>query len=583
MIEIIHSSNVEIEEIKDFRDLFYHPLKKYGDGPAFKYKTRNDKTIKEYRTISNSQYIKDFEGLGTSLLDLNLKDKKIAVISENRYEWCVAYAAITAGLGIVVPLDRALKPEEIENAIIKSEVEGIVYSKNYISVINSVRKNKDCKLKVFVNMDEEKSSRKEESFTQLVEKGSKQIEKGNNKYKELEINPDAISVLIFTSATTSNSKLVALSQSSICTNVAGAAATFDVGRGDTLLSFLPLSHIFEGTVGFLYAYYAGAMLTYADGLRHLGENIKEYQISCMISVPLLYEGIQKNIIKEVQKAGKYNKFKVGLRLSSMMMKIGIDKRKEIFADIHRSLGGNVRLFVSGGAELSADVQKWYNSIGITLTQGYGATETSPIIAAGYPPYVKPGTVGKIFPKVKVKIDSPDESGEGEILVKGKTVMIGYYNDIEATKEAFDDDGWFKTGDLGRFTEDGFLSVTGRKKTVIVLKNGKNVYPDEIENVLNQLEGVKESMVFGAPQKGDKSNPKLCAKIVYDEEFFEGKDDKKIYDYIWKEVKKVNKKHSTYKYIKEIYLDKEELIKTTTRKIKRYEEMVKIEKLLVNQK
>ncbi len=580
MIEIIYSSDVEIEEIKNFRELFKCPLIKFGDGPAFKYKTRNDKTIKEYRTISNSQYIKDYESLGTMLLDMELKNKKIAIISENRYEWSVAYATITCGLGIVVPLDRALKAEEIETAIIKSEVEGIIYSKKYADIINKVRKNKDSKLRHFINMDLDKSNKKEESYKALVEKGAKIIEKGNTKYSDLEINPDVTSILIFTSATTSNPKLVALSQKSVCTNVAGIQAVFDVGRGDTFLSFLPLSHIFEATVGFLYAYYSGAMITYADGLRYLAENIKEYQISCMISVPLLFEGIQKNIIKEIQKQGKYNIFRAGLRLSSMLMKIGIDKRKEIFKDIHRSLGGNVRLFVSGGAELSKDVQKWYNNIGILLTQGYGATETSPIVAAGYPPHVKPGTVGKIFPKVKVKIDSSDESGEGEILVKGPTVMIGYHNDIEATKEAMDEDGWFKTGDLGRFTEEGYLSITGRKKTVIVLKNGKNIYPDEIENVLNLIPGVEESMVFGAPQKGDSTNLKLCAKIVYNEEHFEGIEESKIHDILWKEVKKVNKKHSTYKYIKEIYLSKEELIKTTTRKIKRYEEMKKIEKVLI---
>lgn len=579
MIEMIYTSDVEIEEIKDFRDLFKHPLEKYGDGPAFKYKTRNDKTIKEYRTISNSQYIKDYESLGTALLDMDIKDMKIAILSENRYDWCVAYAAITCGLGIVVPLDRALKPEEIETSIIKSEVEVVIYSKDFVDIINKIRKNKESKLNHFINMDLEKSSKKEESFNTLIEKGTKLIEKGNTKYREIEINPDATAILLFTSATTSNPKLVALSQKSVCTNVAGAHAVFDIGRGDTLLSFLPLSHIFECTVGFLYVYYSGAMITYADGLRHLGENIKEYQITAMISVPLLYEGIQKNIIKEVKKQGKYNVFRAGLRLSSMLMKIGIDKRREIFKDIHRSLGGHVRLFVSGGAELSKEVQKWYNNIGILLTQGYGATETSPIVAAGYPPHAKPGTVGKVFPKVKVKIDSPDETGEGEILVKGPTVMIGYHNDIEATKESMDEDGWFKTGDLGRFTEDGYLSVTGRKKTVIVLKNGKNVYPDEIEGIIDSIPGVLESMVFGAPQNEDASNLKLCAKIVYDESHFEGKDEKEIHNYLWKEIKKMNKKHSTYKYVKEIYLTKDELIKTTTRKIKRYEEMKKIEKVL----
>lgn len=235
--------------------------------------------------------------------------------------------------------------------------------------------------------------------------------------------------------------------------------------------------------------------------------------------------------------------------------------------------------MAGGAALSKDVQKWYNDIGINLRAGYGTTETGPIISAEYGENIKPGSVGKGFPGVQILIDDEDDKGEGEIFVKSKALMMGYYNNLEATKEVIDEDGWFKTGDLGRIDKDGFLYITGRTKTVIVLKNGKNVFPDEIEGALNQIHGVKETMVFGYPRHDDPLDLTLNALIVYDANEFKNKTEEQIKKEIWKEVKKVNKKHATYKYVKEIYLTQDELTKTTTRKIKRYQEIKRATQLV----
>ena len=580
-MEKIYESEIQPTKIRDFRELFERPLIEFGDGPAFKVKIKNNKNVKEYRTINNSKFISDYKALGTFMYKMGLKGKSVAIVSENRYEWCVSYAAVTCGLGVVVPLDRSLKFEELEAAIIRSEVEAVVYSKKYAQDVKKIRKNKDCKLKYLINMDEEKSNRKELSFYESIDKGNEFLEKGYNSYIKSEINPKAMSILLFTSATTGNSKLVALNQEAICNNVGATDAVFDLTRNDVILSFLPLNHVFEATVGFLYAYYAGTLIAYSDGIKHLAENMKEYKVTCMISVPLLYGGIQTAVLRNIKKRGKEKSFKVGLHMASLLNKVGFDKRKEIFRDLHNSLGGSVRLLISGGAELSKDLQKWYNNVGLFLGQGYGATETGPIISAEYGQNVRYGSVGRVFPGVKVKIDEPNKTGEGEILVKTKSLMMGYYNNLEATKEAIDEDGWFRTGDLGRVDSDGFLYVTGRKKTVIVLKNGKNVYPDEIEYSLNEIKGVQESMVFGMPNKDDPADLRLSAKIVYDAEEFPKKTEEEIKKILWNEVKKVNKKHSTYKYVKEIYLSKEPLIRTTTRKIKRYEEMKKIDELVHN--
>ncbi len=569
----------EFEKITDLKDLINKSAKKYANEDAFKFKTNEPG---KFRIITYKEFVDQVNNLGTALINLGLKDKRIAVISENRYEWGLAYLAAVCGTGVVVPLDRALPGNEIKSLIQRSEAEVVIYSKKYNEVMESLKQEETSKLKYFISMDLKKEENKILSLYELVDNGKKLIEDGDKRFLEAKIDAEKMSIMLFTSGTTSVSKAVALSHKNICTNIQDIASMFDINTNDTFLSFLPLHHTFESTVGFLYPLYAGGCIAYCDGVKHLAENIKEYQITAMISVPILYENMYKKVLRGIAKKGKLEKFQKGLKISKFLRKyLHIDMRRKIFSEIHELLGGKVRLFINGAAALDPEVEQGFNDIGINMAQGYGLTETSPVLTAGngYPKYSRNGSVGKPFPSVEVKIDDPDENGIGEIIAKGDSIMLGYYGNDEATEEAIVN-GWFHTGDLGYFDKDGYLFITGRKKTVIVLKNGKNIFPEEIEALIGKIDGVKESFVYGVPSNNnDDKESKINAEIVYDPERIEeilGKVEKeKIKEYMWEHVKEINKTMPPYKYIREIIVTDEELIKTTTQKVKRHEEIKKV--------
>lgn len=479
-------------------------------------------------------------------------------------------------------MDRALPENEIRSLIERSECEVIIYSKKYDEIMNRVKNDGISKIKYYISMDLEKSQDDVLSMKELINDGSNLIESGDRRFLDAEIDREKMSIMLFTSGTTSQSKAVALSHKNICTNIQDIASMFDINTSDTFLSFLPLHHTFESTVGFLYVLYAGAAIAYCDGIKHLAENIKEYQVTAMISVPILYENMYKKVLRGIEKKGKLETFKKGMKISNFLRKyLHIDIRRKIFKEVHDILGGKVRLFINGAAALDPEVEKGFNDIGINMAQGYGLTETSPVLAAGngLPKYSRIGSVGRAFPSVELKIDEPDENGIGEVIAKADSVMIGYYGNEEATNEAIVD-GWFHTGDLGYFDKDGYLYITGRKKTVIVLKNGKNIYPEEIEGLIGRIDGVKESFVYGVPSmNNDEKESKINAEIVYDEErineILENPNEEKIKEYLWENVKEINKTMPPYKYIREIIVTKEELIKTTTQKVKRHEEIKKV--------
>lgn len=566
----------EVDKISNLKEMLANTRKKYSEEVAFKFKTDEPGVFK---TKKYSEYLDEIDALGTALIDMGLKDKKIIVISENRYEWTLGYLSVVTGTGIVVPLDKSLPENEIISSIKRSEAEAIFYSAKYNDIMEKVKSNEDNNLKYYISMDLEKETNGIYSQKELVEKGKDLIKNGDKRFIDAEIDNEAMSIMLFTSGTTAMSKAVMLSHKNICTNLMDIASTFDVCKNDTFLSFLPLHHVFECTVGFLYCVYVGAKIGFCRGIRHIAEDIKDYQVSVMISVPLLYENMYNKLLKTVEKQGKMKKVKFGLFISDFLMKFGIDIRRKMFKEILDSLGGKVRLFVAGAAAFNKDVEIGFNKFGIETFQGYGLTETSPVIAAEHPNVVKRGSIGMLFPSVHGKIFDPDENGMGELVVKGDSVMIGYYNNDEANAEAIDEDGWFHTGDLAYFDKDDYIFITGRKKSVIVLKNGKNVFPEELESAINNIEGVKESFVYGKPDEEDEINLKLNAKIVYDPDIMKDKfgleTEEEIKAKLWKDVKEVNKKVPTYKYIKGITITTEELIKTTTLKIKRFEEIKRV--------
>lgn len=565
------------DKFANLKEMINLSAQKHGDKPAFRFKT--DKPG-EFRNITFNEFLNNINALGTKLINMGLSDKRIAIISDNRYEWALAYMAIACGTGVVVPLDKMLPANELEALIIRSGVEAIFYSSKYDEVMQDIRNRKTTDLRYYISMDLEKRENGVYSQKELVKAGKELIEKGNRKFLDAKINNEAMGFMLFTSGTTAMSKAVMLSHKNIASNLMDIAKVLNLDERDTLLSFLPLHHTFECTVGFLYPISRGASIAYCEGIRHIANNIKEYQITAMISVPALYESIYKRLMKNIEKKGKLPEVEKMIKLTNMFSKVGIDIKRVVFKDIIDGLGGKIRLLVNGAAALSPEVEKGFNDLGITTVQGYGLTETSPVISAGTDFEQRIGSVGKVFPSVKLKIINKDENGIGEIYVKGPTVMLGYYQNEEATKEVLDK-GWFNTGDLGYVDKKGFLFLCGRKKSVIVLKNGKNVFPEEIETVINKIEGVKESFVYGQAEEDDKIDLKVCAKIVYDKdlmkEIYNVETEEEIYDVLWDKIKEINKTMPEYKYVKKIIVTDEELVKTTTQKIKRHEEMKKIQK------
>jgi len=565
----------EVTKITDLKDMINRSGTKFINEPAFRFKTEKPG---EFKNITYGTFLKQINGLGTKLIDMGLKGKRVAVISENRYEWALAYLAIACGVGVVVPLDKSLPANEIESLIIRSGVEAIFYSKKYDEIMADIKQRRTSDLRYYISMDLEERTDGIYSEYELVKNGEKLIDQGNTKYLDAEINNEEMGFMLFTSGTTAMSKAVMLSHKNICANLMDIAAVLKIDTNDRLLSFLPLHHTFECTVGFLYPMYCGASIAYCEGVKHIANNLKEYQITAMISVPALYENMYKRLMKNIEKKGKLAEVEKMMKLAGMLSKVGIDFRKKIFKEVHDGLGGSLRLLVSGAAALDSEAEKGFNDLGFKTVQGYGLTETSPVLSAGTDFEQKLGSVGKIFPSVKVKILNKDKDGIGEVTVKGPNVMLGYYQNEEATKEVLEK-GWFKTGDLGYIDKKGFLFLKGRRKSVIVLKNGKNIFPEEIESVINRTDGIKESFVYGKPEENDETDLKLCVKIVYDKDLVKDiygtETEKQILDVMWDKIKEINKTMPPYKYIKEVSITETELIKTTTLKIKRHEEMARL--------
>ena len=564
----------EVDKISNLKEMLINTRKKYGNENAFAFKTD---TPDVFKYITYNEYIDEINAFGTALINLGLKGKRIAVISENRYDWMVTYLAVVCGVGVVSPLDKSLPKDELISSINRSEAEAIVYSKKYEDIMNEIKGDKANKIKYFISMDKEKVENGIYSQRELISIGKDLIEKGDKRYIDSEINNEELAVMLFTSGTTAMSKIVMLSHKNICSNLMDIDSTFDVCKDDMYLSFLPLHHVFECTVAFLYATYKGAKIAFCEGLRHIADNVKEYHITCMIVVPALIEAIYRQLWKNIEKNGKTKKVKFGLKLSKFLLFFGIDRRRKIFKEIIDALGGKLRLLVAGGAALDKETEIGFNDFGIATYQGYGLTETSPVIAAEHKTVQKYGSIGMLFPSVEGKIFEPDEDGIGELIVKSPTVMIGYMNNEEATKEAIDKDGWFHTGDLAYFDKDDYIFITGRKKSVIVLQNGKNIFPEELEMIIDKLPGVKESFVYGKADSKDKDNDlKLGVKVVYDpkvmKDQFNLTNEDEIKEKLWNDIKQINKTMPKYKYIKGIIITTEPLIKTTTLKIKRFEEL-----------
>ena len=561
-------------KFENLKEMLNQVEKAYGDRPAY---YLDGEGLEDAKVITYKEFCNEVNSLGTALIEMGLKGKRIAVIGENRYEWEVAYLAICCGTGVVVPLDKALPGNEIESLIVRSEVEAIFYSEKYNEVMAKIQKQGNTKLKYFISMDLEKNDFNKYSQKEIVAKGKELLEKGNREFLDSRIDNEEMSIMLFTSGTTNKSKAVMLSHKNLCTNIIDIGNVFEINETDRFLSFLPLHHTFECTVGYLYPISVGCSIIFSKGVRHIADELKNFKITAIICVPVVFEKMYDKLIKAIEEKGKLSNVKKGIKISNVLLKVGIDIRKKLFKEIHDNLGGAIRVMVAGGAALDPEKEKGFWNLGFNLLQGYGLTETSPVVAAELTHQKRLGSIGKKLPSVEVKIDEPNEQGIGELLVKGKSVMMGYYDNEEANKESFTEDGWFRTGDLAKIDKDGYIYISGRKKFVIVLKNGKNVYPEEIESLINKSEMIDECMVFGMPT--EDGNVTLSVKVVYNKEYINETygeiSEEQLRKKIWNWVKEVNKTMPKYKYVKKLILTDEELVKTTTLKIKRNIEMEKI--------
>lgn len=565
--------SIKFENLKEMMKI---SEERFSERPAF---YRDGKGLEDAKQLTYKEFYHEINSLGTALVEMGLKGKRIAVIGENRYEWELSYLAVATGTGIIVPLDKALPENEIESLIIRSEVEAIIYSSKYDECMAKIQKQGNTKLKYFISMDLEENDFNKYSLKKIIEKGKELLDNGNKEFLNAEVNNDEMSIMLFTSGTTNQSKAVMLSQKNICTNIVDIRNVFELDETDRFLSFLPLHHTFECTVGFLYPLSIGGSIIFSKGVRHIADELKNFKITAMICVPVVFEKMYDKLMKTIEEKRKLGTVKKGIKISNCLLKVGIDIRKKLFKEIHDNLGGCLKVMVAGGAALSPEKEKGFWDLGFNVLQGYGLTETSPVIAAELTKQKRLSSIGKKFPSVEVKIDNPDKDGVGELLAKGNSVMLGYYNNEEANKEVFTEDGWFRTGDLARIDNNGYLYISGRKKFVIVLKNGKNVYPEEIESLLEKSELIKECMVFGMPAKdGDVT---LSVEVCYDKDYIKNQfgeiSEEEIKDKIWNWVKEVNKTMPKYKYVKKLVLTDCELVKTTTLKIKRNIEMEKIMK------
>ena len=567
----------KFREFRDMRDLLSESAEKYSEKVAYITKIKGPKKEVNYIKTTYKSLYRQVQELGTALLDYGLKGERIAVLGENSFHWCLAWLAVPCGVGVVVPLDKGLPQEELESLIKRSNAKAIFADSKYFDTLEKIRNAGNTNLSLIFGLD--KAPEGSLDVGEVMSRGADLLDSGDRSYIDAEIDREAMSYLLFTSGTTQAAKGVMLSHKNLMSVNYGMNLEEYFVPDDVCMLFLPLHHIFgsQGMVTFLSQ---GITCVFCDGIKYISANFKEYGVSVMMVVPLLLEKVYKKIMKGVEKEGKTKTLETGKKICAASEKVGIYLRRKVFKQIIDQLGGRMRFFISGAAPLDPVVAKGLNELGILTVSGYGLTETAPTIASETYRYVKAGSVGKQLTNLEIRIDEPNEDGIGELVVKGDGVMLGYYDDKVSTDEVLEPDGWFHTGDLAYIDSEGYVFICGRKKNVIVLKNGKNVFPEEIEELVNRLPYVSESMLFPIHKNDDLT---LWVKVVYDKEYLDefGMSVEDVEKKFAEDLDAINSSLPTYKAVKKFYISDIPTIKTTTAKTKRNEEMVVIEKELAD--
>ena len=565
---------------KTIREAFLDSVQKYPTEDCILEKPSHKEP---YKITTYEEFKADVWGLGTALIQtLGLENKRVMIIGETQYGWYVSYMAMLCGGIIAVPTDRELPINELENIARRSKASAIIYSPKKANEIKELSE-KIPEIQYFIEMKSDKKlDGKEVGLNYLIKNGKNIIASGKRFFDEIKIEPDEFKILFFTSGTTSNAKGVMLNNRNLAENINAVTAYVKLYPTDIMFSVLPLHHCYESTIGFLYPVAVGAAISICEGLRYIVPNIQEAHPTAILSVPLLAENLYKKINENIEKSKKDKLVKSMINISNALKFAGIDIKRKVFKDIYDNLGGKLRIIVSAAAPIDKKVGEWFEGIGITFLQGYGLTETAPISALTPEYKTMVGSVGKPIVQADIKIDNPNENGEGEILIKSPTLMIGYYENEEETKRVINEDGYFHSGDVGYMDEDGYIYITGRSKNVIVTQNGKNIYPEEIEMLLDNVDEIKECMVYG--KKAEKSSKKeekeliITARVIPDydkiKQLYGEKSKQEIYDIIWQKIKEQNKKLEAFKAVKKLEIKEGEFEKSSTLKIKRYKELEK---------
>lgn len=557
-----------VREVTDIKDMITKSTELYKDRTAY---LQKDKPGGTFQPITYGRFREEMDALGTRLLDLGLGGKKIAVIGESCYQWILTYFAVVSGVGVIVPLDKNLPPEEIKSLVKRSGASALVYTKRSEKSIKGLFEEPFA-LEYFISIGKEAHEGDVLSLQQLVKEGEHLLKEGVRDFVDAEVEPDEMATLMYTSGTTGTSKGVMLSHKNIVFNVYAMSKLVNVPEGTVTLSILPIHHAYEFTCDICTVFYQGGTVAICEGIKYIQKNMIEVKANIMLGVPLVFEKMYKGMWKQAESRGEAEKLRTAIDLSKKLKLYNNTKlMKKLFKAIHQNFGNNIKLFIAGGAAIDPKVIEEFEAMGLPMIQGYGMSENAPIIAVNQDRYSKSASVGKPMPGIQVRIDNPDEDGVGEVVTKSDSVMLGYYDNPEATEEVLRD-GWLYTGDLGYFDEDGFLYLTGRKKTVIVTKGGKNIFPEEVETVLMENELIQEVLVYGAVDE-KVGNVMVTADIYPNYQLLKEQkgemNGSEIYHFFKDVVDEANKRMPAYKAVKRINIREKEFDKTTTGKIKRY--------------
>ena len=546
----------------------------YKDDIAFRVKIKPGKEP-EYKDYTYADFIENVNAVGASYYNRGFKGGRIAIIGRNQYYWVVAHMACLFGGIVSVPIDKELPIGEMEDSLVRAEVDAVVFDVKNKEQIEQIKANGRTKIREFICMNE-----KSEDFIcveDLITEGRGLSAVVKQEFIDFKPSHESMAILLFTSGTTSKSKAVMLSNKGIACNVADLLVFEVFDEHSTNICFLPFHHIL-GSTGLLFALADGMRNVFSDGIRYIKQNLSEYGVTFFLGVPALIDKMYETVEKGIEKQGKTKTVERAKKLAKFLLFFHIDIRRKLFKEIIAQMGGQLKYIISGGAPLSPAVSKGFTDLGIEIYQGYGLTETSPVLAAENKGHIRAGSIGRPLPAVQVEFRDNDEDGMGELCAKAPNVMIGYYNNEELTNEVIED-GWFHTGDLGYMDKDGYIFLTGRKKDMIVLKNGKKAFPEEIEILLNKIPGVMDSFVFGEPIDGDWTDLRIAVQVQYSakeiKELYGADTQEQIHDALWEKIKEVNQTIPHYKRVTDLYLTEEPFIKTTSLKIKRKEQIKRV--------